>query len=148
MLRRGAATPGDIADDGVLQADWIVHVVSRRADAVAELCGEAAKALSPAARVRVLYARLLAERLAALGLGGADLVAIDSLTAQKRLVEAGFGLGLLPESSVHEELRLGTLRALDAPAMRLAVPVVLVHRRRGYLSGAARALMALLAERR
>jgi len=26
--------------------------------------------------------------------------------------------------------------------------VVLVHRRRGYLSGAARALMALLAERR
>ena len=94
------------------------------------------------------YARLLAERLAALGLGGADLVAIDSLTAQKRLVEAGFGLGLLPESSVHEELRLGTLRALDAPAMRLAVPVVLVHRRRGYLSGAARALMALLAERR
>src|SRR5437588_220151 len=54
LLRRRAATPGDIADDGVLQADWIVHVVSRRADAVAELCGEAAKALSPAARVRVL----------------------------------------------------------------------------------------------
>ena len=54
LLRRRAATPGDIADDGVLQADWIVHVVSRRADPVAELCGEAAKALSPAARVRVL----------------------------------------------------------------------------------------------
>jgi DNA-binding transcriptional LysR family regulator len=34
------------------------------------------------------------------------------LTAQKRLVEAGFGLGLMPESSVEEELRLGTLHAL------------------------------------
>jgi hypothetical protein len=31
--------------------------------------------------------------------------------------------------------------------MRLEVPVVLVHRRRGHLSGAARALMALLVER-
>jgi DNA-binding transcriptional LysR family regulator len=92
--------------------------------------------------------QLLAERLAALGLGGAEIVAIDSLTAQKRLVEAGFGLALVPESSADEELRLGTLRALDVPAMRVAVPVVLVHRRRGYLSGAARALMALLAERR
>ena len=82
-------------------------------------------------------ARMLAQRLAALGQSDAEIVPIDSLTAQKRLVEAGFGLALMPESSVEEELRL------DA---RLAVPVVLVHRRRAYLSGAARALMALLAE--
>lgn len=94
------------------------------------------------------YAQFLMERLAALGLGDAEIIPIDSLTAQKRLVEAGFGLGLLPESSVEEELRVGTLRALRIAAMRLAVPVVLVHRRRAYLSGAARALMALLAERR
>jgi DNA-binding transcriptional LysR family regulator len=79
--------------------------------------------------------------------GGAEIVPVDSLTAQKRLVEAGFGLGLMPESSVDEELRLGTLRALRIAAMRLAVPVVLVHRRRAHLSGAARALMALLEER-
>jgi|SRR6185369_7923921 DNA-binding transcriptional LysR family regulator len=94
------------------------------------------------------YARLLAERLAAVGLGDAEIVPIDSLTAQKRLVEAGFGLGLMPESSVDEELRLGTLRALPVPALRMAVPVMLVHRRRAYLSGAARAVMALLLERR
>jgi DNA-binding transcriptional LysR family regulator len=93
------------------------------------------------------YAETLAERLAALGLSSAEVVVIDSLTAQKRLVEAGFGLGLLPSSSVEEELRAGTLRALPIAAMRLEVPVVLVHRRRGHLSGAARALMALLAER-
>jgi len=94
------------------------------------------------------YAQMLTERLAALGLGGAEIIPIDSLTAQKRLVEAGFGLGLMPESSVEEEVRVGTLRVVRIAAMRLAVPVVLVHRRRGYLSGAARALMTLLAERR
>jgi DNA-binding transcriptional LysR family regulator len=93
------------------------------------------------------YAEMLAERLAALGLSSAEIVTIDSLTAQKRLVEAGFGLGLLPSSGVEEELRVGTLRALPVAAMRLEVPVVLVHRRRGHLSGAARALMTLLAER-
>jgi DNA-binding transcriptional LysR family regulator len=92
------------------------------------------------------YAQLLSQRLAALGLDEAEIVPIDSLTAQKRLVEAGFGLGLMPASAVEEEMRLGTLRALEIAAMRLAVPVVLVHRRRAYLSGATRALMALLTE--
>ncbi|HZF06520.1 MAG TPA: substrate-binding domain-containing protein [Patescibacteria group bacterium] len=94
------------------------------------------------------YAQMLTERLAALGLSVGELIPIDSLTAQKRLVEAGFGLGLMPESSVQEELRLGTLRALRLSAMRLAVPVVLVHRRRAFLSGAARAVIALLRDRR
>src|SRR5205814_1255599 len=58
------------------------------------------------------YATLLQHRLAACGLGDAEVVHIDSLTAQKRMVEAGFGLALLAESSVDEELRRGTLRAL------------------------------------
>lgn len=92
------------------------------------------------------YAEVLVERLAAIGLGSAEIVPIDSLTAPKRLVEAGFGLGLLPSSGVEEELPVGTLRPLRIAAMRLEVPVVLVHRRRGHLSGAARALMAVLAE--
>ena len=83
--------------------------------------------------------------LATCGLGGAEIIGIDSLTAQKRMVEAGFGLALLPESSVGEELRTGTLRRLDVPAMRVTIPVVLIHRRRAYLSAATRRLMALLA---
>ena len=39
----------------------------------------------------------------------------------------------MPESSVQEELRLGTLRALRLSAMRLGVPVVLMHRRHAFL---------------
>ena len=48
----------------------------------------------------------------------ADLTLIDSLTAQKRLAQAGFGLALVPRSSVRDELRQGMLVALDVPAMR------------------------------
>jgi len=84
------------------------------------------------------YAAALASRLAVCGLTAAEIIPIDSLTAQKRMVEAGFGLALLPESSVDEELRTGTLRVLEDRAMRVTVPVVLLHRRRAYLSGAAR----------
>jgi DNA-binding transcriptional LysR family regulator len=87
----------------------------------------------------------LPQCLAAAGLAGAEIIGIDSLTAQKRMVEAGFGLALLPESSVGEELRAGTLRALKVPAMRVTIPVVLIHRRRAFLSAASRRLMALLA---
>jgi DNA-binding transcriptional LysR family regulator len=92
------------------------------------------------------YAALLQHRLAACGLGGAEVIHIDSLTAQKRMVEAGFGLALLASSSVDEELRSGSLRALPVPALRASIPIVLIHRRRGYLSGAARALADLLGD--
>ncbi len=82
--------------------------------------------------------------LAASGVPPGDRVWIDSLTAQKRMVEAGFGLALLQASSVDEELRTGTLTILRAPALRATVPIVLVQRRRAFLSGAARAVLAVL----
>lgn len=91
------------------------------------------------------YASALERGLALAGLSGAEIVPVDSLTAQKRLVEAGFGLALLPASSLDEELRSGTLQVLRIPALRVTIPVVLIHRRRGYLSGAARALAEILA---
>jgi DNA-binding transcriptional LysR family regulator len=91
------------------------------------------------------YPWSLQNRLAAWGLSPAEIIPIDSLTAQKRMVEAGFGLALLPESSVDEELRTGTLRAMRIAGKSVTIPVVLIHRRRGYLSGAAKALMTELA---
>ena len=92
------------------------------------------------------YALALERGLSILGLHESEIVPIDSLTAQKRMVEAGFGLALLPASSVDEELRAGTLSSLRVPALRLTVPIVLIHRRRAYLSGAAQALAAMLTD--
>jgi len=92
------------------------------------------------------YTLTIEGRLAAAGLGGAEIIPIDSLTAQKRMVEAGFGLGLFPVSSVAEELRAGTLRTLPVRALQATIDVVLIHRRRAYLSGAAQSLMTALSQ--
>jgi DNA-binding transcriptional LysR family regulator len=93
-----------------------------------------------------LYAMALQRLLAAHGLGASEILPIDSLTAQKRMAEAGFGLAILPESSLEEELRAGTLRAIDSPALTASIPVALIRRRSAFQSGAAQALTAALTE--
>jgi len=90
------------------------------------------------------YMQAFQQLLAAHGLGDAEILPIDSLTAQKRMAEAGFGLAILPESSLDEELRTGTLCAIDAPALTATIPVALIRRRNAFESGAVRALTAAL----
>lgn len=90
------------------------------------------------------YANALEQRLLAHGLEAAEIIPIDSLSAQKRMVEAGFGLALLPASSVVEELRAKSLRLLPVQGMQASVPVVLVRRRRAQPTAAAQTLAALL----
>ena len=92
------------------------------------------------------YAAALQQLLAAHGLGAAEVLLIDSLTAQKRLAEAGFGLAILPESSLDEELRAGTLCVINAPALTATIPVALIRRRNAFQTGAARALAAALTD--
>lgn len=92
------------------------------------------------------YARLIMHQLQRHGLAEAETVIIDSMTAQKRLIEADFGLGLLPESGVQEELRLGTLVKLEIPELRVMAPVTMLQRRHGYLSQAARCLLEALVD--
>jgi DNA-binding transcriptional LysR family regulator len=78
------------------------------------------------------------------GIHELDWVAIDSLTAQKRLLEAGFGIALLQASALDEELarrRLSTIRVDD---LRVRIPVTCVLRKGGYLSGGAQALLRAL----
>jgi len=75
------------------------------------------------------FAESMKYQLRRCGLANADLIVIDSLTAQKRMVEAGFGLSLVPVSSIEEELRLGALRVLQVPEMETKVPVVLIQRK-------------------
>ena len=73
-------------------------------------------------------------------------LASGSLTAQKRMAEAGFSLAILPESSVDEEFRTGTLCPIDAPALTATIPVALIRRRHAFQTGAARALAAALTD--
>jgi DNA-binding transcriptional LysR family regulator len=98
----------------------------------------------PMTRHRESFAHLIARQLASAGLDDVPVMAIDSMTAQKRLIEAGIGIALLPESSVYEELRLGTLRTIDISNLQTTVPIHVLHRKNGYLTGAARTLLALI----
>jgi DNA-binding transcriptional LysR family regulator len=80
----------------------------------------------------------------ALGLGVVAWTPIDSLTAQKRLVEAGLGVALMTASSVVEERAAGTLATIAVGDLDVAMPVFLVTRAGGYLGAAGRALVRLL----
>jgi DNA-binding transcriptional LysR family regulator len=119
------------------------RLAGRRRCQARHLAGERWVGFPPTAGERD-SGQVLARQLIRAGLDGADVTLIDSLTAQKRLAQAGFGLALVPESSVRDELRQGTLVALDIPAMRTTIPITAIHRRNGYLSPAAKALQALL----
>jgi len=98
----------------------------------------------PMTRHRDSFAHLVARQLASAGLDDVSVMTIDSMTAQKRLIEAGIGIALLPESSLHEELRLGTLRTIDVSHLQTTVPIHVLYRKNGYLTGASRTLLALI----
>jgi DNA-binding transcriptional LysR family regulator len=120
------------------------RLARRRRLRARDLAGERWIGFPPTPGDRDSSGHLLARQLVRAGLDAADVTLIDSLTAQRRLAEAGFGLALVPESSVRDELRQGTLVALDVPAMRTTIPITALHRRNGYLSPAATTLLALL----
>ncbi|GKQ55908.1 LysR family transcriptional regulator [Bradyrhizobium sp. Ce-3] len=75
------------------------------------------------------------------GLGEVAWTPVDSLTAQKRLVEAGLGIALLSQSNAAEELgssRVATIRVGNLAATH---EVVAVTRHDGFLSAASRLLL-------
>ncbi len=98
----------------------------------------------PMTRHRDSFAHLVTRQLAAVQLDDVPVMTIDSLTAQKRLIEAGIGIALLPESSIQEELRLGTLRTIDFPRLQTTVPIHVLYRKNGYLTGASRTLLSII----
>jgi DNA-binding transcriptional LysR family regulator len=119
-------------------------LAGRRLSSARQLAGERWVSFPVRRGAQEPAAQAIDRQLAAAGLADAEIVAIDSLTAQKRLVEAGFGLALLQESAIQEELRLGTLARVHAPFLRTAVPVSVIYRRAGYLGPAARALLDIV----
>jgi DNA-binding transcriptional LysR family regulator len=98
----------------------------------------------PAERGRPGSFRGLLERQLA-GVEQPQITTVDSLTAQKRLVEAGLGVALMPISSVREELRIGSLRLIDVAGMDARIPVVAVRRAAGYASATVSAFLNVLA---
>lgn len=163
-VRAGEATLGlRYAEDPA--ADLQCQVVQHERLVVAcaaghPLAGKRLKALAQLARERWLafpvqgarpeaFAQTIFAQFVSRGIDQLDWTAIDSLTAQKRLVEAGFGLALLQESAIEEELARGQLARIQVRDLDLRVPVVCVVRRGGYLGGAAQWLLReLLGKRR
>lgn len=119
-------------------------LAGRRIPNARRLAGERWIGFPPSRADRSSHGDILARQLIRAGLDKAEVTIIDSLTAQKRLAQAGFGLALVPESSVRYELRQRALVALDVPAMRTSIPITAVHRRNAYLSPAAKTLLGLL----
>jgi DNA-binding transcriptional LysR family regulator len=159
LVRRGEATLGlryftdagpGLVSEVVMEEALVVacspehRLAGRRVRDPGALAGERWVTFPPQRRGREPFTTVLEQRLGAAGIEAAEIVRIDSLTAQKRFVEAGFGIALLIESSVQEELRLGTLQIIDVPALRGGLPVTLVRRQNGYLSGAAQNLVAVI----
>ena len=66
------------------------------------------------------------------GLGSVSWSEVDSLTAQKRLVEAGFGLALLPSGGVLEELTARSLKMIKVERLKSQQPIYLVTEPRGF----------------
>ena len=75
------------------------------------------------------------------GLDDVAWTAVDSLTAQKRLVESGFGLALLAQSHVAEELGAGTISTIAVGDLSASHQIAVVTRRGGFLSLAAQRLL-------
>jgi len=90
------------------------------------------------------YGHLLERELLACGIAAPRISSVDSLTAQKRLVQAGLGITLMPLSSCQEELQLGSLRMVEVASLRAELPVVLVRRRAGYVSRTAEGFLQIL----
>jgi DNA-binding transcriptional LysR family regulator len=86
-----------------------------------------------------IFAQFLVRGIAEIG-----WTAIDSLTAQKRLVEAGFGLALMQESAIAEEVARGDLALIRVGDLAASVPIAAVARKNGFLNQASRALLEQL----
>jgi DNA-binding transcriptional LysR family regulator len=78
------------------------------------------------------------------GLGEVRWTPVDSLTAQKRLIEAGLGLALLSLDHAAEELASGALATIRVGDLDAGQEVVTVTRRGGFLSAASSAFLDML----
>ena len=72
---------------------------------------------------------------------------VDSITAQKRRVEASFGIALIPKRNLREEIAGGKLRIVEVASLTAQIPSALVRRKGGVRSKSEIALADHLCER-
>jgi DNA-binding transcriptional LysR family regulator len=80
------------------------------------------------------------------GLGEIAWTPVDSLTAQKRLVEAGLGLALLTQSHAADELRFRSISTIRVGDLTAQQDIVAVTRRGGFISAASHRLLEIIRE--
>lgn len=78
------------------------------------------------------------------GLGEVAWTPVDSLTAQKRLVEAGLGIALLSQTHAAEELRFRSIATIRVGDLAAGQDIVAVTRRGGFLSAASQRLLEII----
>jgi len=122
------------------------RVVARRLRDLRPLAGERWLGFPPDRGQPESFGHLLQRELVASGLAHPAITQVDSLTAQKRLVQAGLGVALMPRSSVREELRIGSLRLIEVARLKAGLPVVVVRRKGGHQSRLAAAFLQILTE--
>ncbi|MCR5885777.1 LysR family transcriptional regulator [Rhizobacter sp. J219] len=159
LVRSGAAAvglryfadPSPDLDCRVVQTEHLVvacaashPLAGKRVASLSRLAGERWLAFPVQDRHSEFFAATVFAQFTTRGVHTLDWVAIDSLSAQKRLVEAGFGLALLQASAVADELARRELALIRVGDLDASVPVALVTRRGAYLSGGAQALIAQL----
>jgi DNA-binding transcriptional LysR family regulator len=159
LIRRGEATIGlryerDRSDDldcELLFAEPLQVVCApdhpragRRVGTLADLRGERWIAFPEVPGRREISASHVFALFQTGGLGEVDWTPVDSLTAQKRLVEAGLGIALLSQSNAAEELRSAALSTIGVRDLSASQDIVAVTRRGGFLSAAARRLLEII----
>ncbi len=159
LIRRGEATIGLRFDrDGsrdldceLLFAEPLQVVCAsdypragRRVARLAELRGERWIAFPEVPGRREIAASHILALFQTLGLGDVVWTPVDSLTAQKRLVEAGFGIALLSQINAAEDLGSSALSTIGVRDLKASHDVVTITRRCGFLSAAARRLLEIV----
>ena len=160
LVRRGEVTLGvrylhDPSPDMVCEAlepERLVvacgaghRLAGKRIRSLAELRAEHWLAFPNAYDQREAFADNLFAQFLVRGVAELRWTPVDSLTAQKRMIEAGFGVALLPASSIREERAAKSLHTIAVDDLHVANPVFAIVRKGGYLSPAAKTLLKLLA---
>lgn len=117
------------------------RLAGKRVKSLDRLANERWLAFPVQERRRESFAATIFAQFLTRGIDQIDWIAIDGLTAQKRLVEAGFGLALLQAGAIDDELARHELAVIRIDDLDATVPVARVVRRRSYLGGGTQALL-------